>query len=430
MQWDEWQQEILDYKGNIVLCTGRQVGKTTIFSEKAARRMLEKKTQIVVVSLTEDQAQLIILMVLTSLERLAKNQIKQGNERPTKNKITLKNGSSILSRPVGITGNSVRGFTGDVLIIDEASQMGEIVFSSVKPILLTRVSEIWMSSTPKGRKGYFYECFNNTERFKVWHKSSVDVVYNRPISESWTEEQRASAINFIENERKDMSKTRFGQEYMGMFMDELQQFYPDDLILKQMKRKRPDGVQQSFPNFLGADLARMGKDFSVFSIGYVKNRRIIQVENLVTKKTRLTESAKLMIDLTKLWNLEKLYIDDEGIGVGVFDMLMDNEDTRSKVVSINNSKRMTDYKNEKETTIFKEVLHTNLLKMFEMDEFELLDDTDIFTSLKSVQYEYTEDTKGRPVMKIFGNNTHHAEALTRLGWAVKAKDSNIWIKSI
>jgi hypothetical protein len=59
----------------------------------------------------------------------------------------------------------------------------------------------------------------------------------------------------------------------------------------------------------------------------------------------------------------------------------------------------------------------------------LLDDEEIFQSFKSVQYEYTTDTKGRSHLKIFGNYTHIVEGMTRLAWCVKYKPLNIWIKS-
>ena len=33
--WDKWQEKVLAHKGNIVIRTGRQVGKSEVISEKA-----------------------------------------------------------------------------------------------------------------------------------------------------------------------------------------------------------------------------------------------------------------------------------------------------------------------------------------------------------------------------------------------------------
>ena len=171
MQLDQWQDEILDYSGNILLNTGRQVGKTTIFAQKAGDYMMKNPgSRIIVVSLTEDQAQLMIIMTLDYLEKNDKKWIAKGKYKPTKNKIRLTNKSQILARPVGNTGDAVRGFTGDVLIVDEASRMPELMWTAAKPTLATTGGQIWMCSTPFGKQGYFYECWlNKNDRFKIWH---------------------------------------------------------------------------------------------------------------------------------------------------------------------------------------------------------------------------------------------------------------------
>jgi len=427
---DDWQKEVLEAKGNILLCTGRQIGKTFILSRKAALRLLEKKTSIVVISLTEDQAKLIISMILTTIESIDKLALKKGMAKPTQNKIELKNGSKVIARPVGLTGDSVRGFTGDILIIDEAARMSESAFTAAKPILLSTGGEIWLCSTPFGRKGYFFESFLNKERFTVFHKSSVDVIANRPISEAWTIEKRERGIKFLEDERKSMSKTRFGQEYEGLFMEDLQQFFSDDLILKAMlNHKRPNTIDKTSQNYCGMDIARMGEDLTVWAIGKINGERIVQTDSIMTAKTLLSQTTRMTIDLHDKYDFQKIFIDDEGIGVGVYDFLLENESTRRVIIPINNSKRVLDHLETSKTKLLKTDLYNNLLMLMEFGRIDLLDDTDIFNSLKSVQYEYTTDSKGTPQMKIFGNWTHHAEALVRLAWAVKYKDINIWIKS-
>ena len=114
---DDWQKEILDYEDNFLLCTGRQVGKTTIMARKAAQYMLKHpNSNIIVVSLTEDQAKLIIVMILDYLEKNHNKQILKKNIYTNQSKVTLRNKASVLARPVGTTGDAVRGFTGDVLI--------------------------------------------------------------------------------------------------------------------------------------------------------------------------------------------------------------------------------------------------------------------------------------------------------------------------
>ena len=97
---DEWQKELLEHEGHLVLCTGRQVGKTTIMAHKAGKYMLDHPNcKIIVVSLTEDQAQLMIIMILTYLEQEHRKEIAKGRLKPTKSTIKLKNGSQVIARP-------------------------------------------------------------------------------------------------------------------------------------------------------------------------------------------------------------------------------------------------------------------------------------------------------------------------------------------
>ena len=176
----------------------------------------------------------------------------------------------------------------------------------------------------------------------------------------------------------------------------------------------------------------MGEDETTYEIGYLtegENARIVQTENLVTKKTYLTDTYNMNVELDNKYDFQKMFIDDEGIGIGVFDMMMDNDQLKRKTVGINNSKRVIDA-DGREKGILKTDLYYWLRGLMEQNKIDLLDDDSIFQSLKSVQYEYTTDVKGNPVIKIHGNDTHIAEGLIRLAQALKYKDLNIFVQRI
>ena len=441
MELDIWQKEILEHSGNILLNTGRQVGKTTIFANKAGKYMLDHPdSKIIVVSLTEDQAQLIIIMTLDYLEKTDKRMIAKGKKSPTKNKIRLTNKSQILARPVGNTGDAVRGFTGDVLIVDEASRMPELMWTAAKPTLATTGGQIWMCSTPFGKQGYFYDCWlNKNKRFKIWNTTTWDVYHDRKIEGDWTEQKRKGAIEFIEQEKQDMSALQFAQEYLGQFVDDLRQFFSDELIHKVMKLKRPNIIQKNRTYALGVDIARLGLDESTFEIlKKGENGVLTHVDNQITKKTLLTSTFKHIKGLNDLYDFEKIYVDDEGIGIGVFDMLITEESTRRKVVALRNSKKLIDYKKNAwsknseagKTRMLKQDLYFNMLRLMEQKKITLLDDENIFQSFKSIQYEFTNDKKGKPFMHIFGNYSHIVEGLIRAAWIDKEKIINIGIDYI
>ena len=436
IQLDNYQKEFLAYRGDKLLCTGRRVGKTYIMARGAIDRMLEKKTSVIIFSLTEEQAMLILAMAKEYLSSAQPNALKKKNTETNKKTISLKNGSVMRCRPAGDTGDSGRGFEADILIVDEASRMGKFFWISVRPIILMTAGEIWLGSTPYGKQGYFWEAFNESynlksedSRFKVFYITTEQVIKERALTIDWTEEKREKILKTLEQDKRTMSHLEYGQEYQGLFMEDLMQFFPDDMIKKAQIMERPERIEKEKVYFAGQDIARMGEDQTATSIGYLINDEIFQVENLVTTKTYLTETYRQNKELNNLYNLNKFFIDDEGIGIGVFDMMIDDDDLKHITIGVNNSKRVIDSEG-KEKGILKTDLYYNLRTMLEQGKIHLLKDETIFNSLKSVQYEYTTDVKGNPQIRIFGNNTHIAEALIRLAQAIKYKDLNLMIYSI
>ena len=423
---DDWQKEILEHEGNVLLCTGRQVGKTTIFAIKAARYMLNHpKSQIIVVSLTEDQAKLIIIMILDWLERHAPTRISKGMKRPTQNKITLTNKASVLARPVGTTGDAVRGFTGDVLIIDEASRMPELVWTASKPTLLTTAGKIWMCSTPFGKQGYFWECYQNKqERYKVFHINSEEVVKNRKVNRTWTEQKREEAIKFLESEKADMSELQYGQEYLGLFLDDLRQFFSDDLIAKACILQRPERKPKS-ELYMGVDIARFGGDECAYEIIHRINDKIYyHIENITKKEQPTTKTEQDILHLNLSFPLSKVGIDagSGSLGVGIFDRLLLDPNVKRKVVPMNNRSISLSRDGKARQRIFKEDMYDNMLSMLEKGELKLLDDPSVLASLKSVQWELV-NVAGTTKIRIFGNYTHIVEGLVKACWLAKKEKS-------
>ncbi|KKL47075.1 hypothetical protein LCGC14_2339200, partial [marine sediment metagenome] len=419
------------------LCTGRQVGKTTVFAIKAANYLVNNPNhQVIIVSLTEDQAQLIIVMVLDYLQKNYKTYIKKEKQAPTKNKIYLNNGSSMLARPVGNTGDAVRGFTGDILILDEASRFNEFIFTAATPTLSTTGGKIWMCSTPFGKQGYFYKSWlNKHKRYKIWHQSSEEVLNNRKISYSWTKQQKQESLEYLAEEKKDKSELEYGQEYLGLFIEDLRQFFPDKIVIGAQTGKRPNLINKRADHYIGSDVGRLGDDPSTFEIVIKYDDRAVHVEHQTTKKTLLTQTANHIIGLNINYNFRKIYVDAEGIGIGVFDILISTEATKRKTEALLNSKKIIDYKASKKgsggrTKMLKEDMYMNLLKVLEQGKIQLLDDPDIFQSFKTIQYEYTTDKRGKPFMHIFGNDSHIVEGLIRAVWCLKQKHLKLFVDYI
>jgi len=413
MKLDTWQQKVLDTKGNICLRSGRQVGKSTIIALKAANYALDNpKKLIMVISKTDRQASLLFSKILVNVQRLDKKQIKSGKDRPTKHLINLKNGSTIHSLPCGDTGFGIMGFTIHLLIADEAAFIPEEVWNSLIPALAATSGNIWLLSTPFVKEGYYYNAFQNPN-FEKFHTSSEDCPR---IKKSWLEEKKA-----------ECTKAQYAQMYLGQFVDELRQFFPDNLIAKRCIAQRRDRVYENKDYTIGCDVARMDRDEFTYEIMDITNiKDVIHVENIMTKNIPITSSAKRIIYLNKQYDFDKEYIDSGGMGIAVCDILRDDDDNRRKVVEINNAQRSYEDTEGKERRrkIMKEDLYNNLKGMMERGDVTLLDDDEVKLSLKSIQAEHHKDS-GK--LKIWGKYSHITEGIIRAVWGARNKGLNIYI---
>jgi len=296
---------------------------------------------------------------------------------------------------------------------------------------------MWGDSTPFGKyingktkKTFFFKCFENLDnKWKVYYKTSEDVMKNRTLTDYWTAERRDASLKFLEDQKAQISDMEYKQEYLGLFMDEINQWFEDDLTISCQTLDRLETIPKDKDYFLGVDVARMGEDESTFEIYELIGDELYQRENQITTKTTLPQTFKHIKGLHSLYDFSKIFIDDEGIGVGVLDFLLDNDETKNQVIGINNSKQIID-KDGREKKLQKTLLYSNMKRLMEMGKIKLLDEASVFQSLKSVQYAYSNDSLGVRHLKIFGNYTHICEGAANAIWGEKSKHLNLTVHSI
>lgn len=419
MELDKWQKEVLETKGHICLCKGRQVGGSTVISRKAGNYAMENPNKtIMIIAAVERQAFLLFEKVLDYVYKTNKKLIKKGKANQTKSKLNLTNGSTIHCLPTGETGYGIRGFTIHQLYADEAAHINEDVWMALTPSLSTTGGDIILISTPKGRvdkegkANYFYRC-SKAENFTQFRISSED---SEHIDKK-----------FLEEEKEWMSSRQYSQEYLGQFVDGLGQFFSPELVNEVTTEKEVEIISKYKDYYLGVDIARMGEDFSTFEIIDGTNKELlIHVKSEVTKKTLTTATTRKIISLNREYNFKQIFIDDGGMGVGVLDQLLEETTTRRKVIAIMNQQRPLEHKSErpKQKKITVEAIYNNLLAMMENRKIKLLNDGEVRDSLNSVQFEYVGDN-----LKFNGRNKHIADGLARAAWSAKDKHLKLWVAS-
>jgi|25BtaG_2_1085352.scaffolds.fasta_scaffold00933_3 hypothetical protein len=439
---DDWQKEFLETKGDKILCCGRQIGKSEICSIDAGEYAVKNKNKVVLmIAPTERQAFSLFEKTLFYLAENYKTMIKKGKDRPTKSKINLKNGTKIWCLPTGLSGLGIRFLTVHRLYVDECSRVPEEVFTAITPMLLTTGGDTIYLSTPAGREGTFADTFNNKDNayksFTRFSKSSEEVIKSRKICETWQEFQRDKALEHLQRERSRMTALQYAQEYEGELIDELRQFFPTDLIRSSMTLRSgftgltspslsssfaTPGFSSKYKKYLGVDVARHGEDETVLYAIEDRNGKGYEIDLKVFNKQYLTETTEDILSMDKAYNFKRIFIDDGGLGVGVYDPLLMHSQTKRKVEAINNSSRSITKDGTRSKRLLKEDLYNNLRAMMEQGKVHLKEDNDTFQSLKSIQAEYSGGK-----LRIFGNYSHITEALIRAFWGFRTKSLNIYI---
>ena len=478
LKLDPWQEQVLNHQGSVVLRAGRQVGKSTIIARKAGKLSMQHEDSVVlIIAAAQRQSGMIFSKVLGLLLRFndfviekagrykedgmkshRQNQLdkKQYEKRwgifdgmPTKTEIRIKKFCNqgknqedtgwtffnrdeeyvIYSLPAGKTGAFIRGLTVDLRIADEAAYIPEEVWLATNPMMAVSRKKRGLGwdillSTPFGKGGYFYQCCNDTD-YKQWHISS-ELCPRFPA-------------DFLKKERDRLTKAEYAQEYLGEFVDEYNQFCPTELIKKCMTFMAWDINKDKNENaayYLGIDPARYGEDEAAFVDGELHNKKFKIVDCEEKKHIQgkaLTSLRDFVVARNERVKYRRIFNDDTGVGGGLTDMLQEKLG-KSTVIGLNNaSRKFQDEHEEKKRGILKEDLYSNALVMMErsaaqidrgeVGELQIINNMKLIRSLKSVQFEYTQDRN----LRIHGKYTHLAEAFVRCCWAMQSKGLRLFV---
>lgn len=408
--------------GNLCICSGRQVGKSQIIAIKAAEFIVQHpKKKVLIISVTEDQAEMMLQKIVLYLSEHYKKLICKGSKKPTKHKVELFNGSWVVTKAVGQYGTGVLGMTVDVVVPDEAAYLPEAIWTSITPMLLTTGGVMWLLSTPNARQGFFYQTYTDPSMgFKTFHVNSEEVANLRP------EPMRSMMLQHLAREKERMSSLEYSQQYLAQFLDELNQMFPDDLINKVQTGVR-DSVVNDGDFYLGVDVARLGGDETTFEVFEKRDDKLIQRDNIIHTMTLTTQTVDKIKELDNIYKFKKIYIDDGGLGVAVFDQLLIDDDTKRRVVAINNASRAVEYDDKRTKKLLKEDLYFNLKRLMEKDQIVLLKDQEIFNSLKSIIFE-SDLVKNNT--RIYGRYSHVTEGIIRAAWCMRDKSLNLYFVSV
>jgi Terminase large subunit, T4likevirus-type, N-terminal len=216
MEPDPWQVDALRSKHPRQLwnCC-RQSGKSTTASVVAVHQADTVPNSVVlIVSAGLRQSQEVAGKVRRLWGELG--LVKAGDNQTT---LTAENGSRVISLPA--SEGTVRGFSADLLILDEASRIDDEMYRAVTPMLAVTGGRLIALSTPAGKRGWWWDAWENGG--PSWERYRVPA----------TEVQRISR-EFLDEELRTLGRWAFEQEYMCSFQDSTEQFFRDADIAQML----------------------------------------------------------------------------------------------------------------------------------------------------------------------------------------------------
>ncbi|MHB1907738.1 MAG: terminase large subunit domain-containing protein [Nitrososphaerales archaeon] len=209
------EQFFNDLSKRIVICAGRQVGKTTISAIKALWFVITNpKTVALIVSRTRRQSGHMFDKILEFVE--GSPIIRASVVQKNRTMIKFSNGSKVHALPCGPYGDTIRGKTAHFIIVDEANFVPEIVLTQVAtPMLATTNGTLILISSPADKNHFFYQAFNSDS----WTKYQFKTSDNKLVSQEYLEQAREIA-----------GETGFRREYLGEFVDETNTYFPMSLL--------------------------------------------------------------------------------------------------------------------------------------------------------------------------------------------------------
>lgn len=163
---------------------------------------------------TEDQSK-ELLQYVREMNDAVGSPVPVASE--TETRIKWANGSEVKAktdRP-----KSSRGFTPDLVVIDEAAQVTDLLYLSVAPMLVLGKCDLLALSTPFGKVGWFFELWENPEKRKHWTTFRV-TAYQCPRIDRET----------LAMHKATMPPRWFAQEYEAVFNDAVDAVFGKEAI--------------------------------------------------------------------------------------------------------------------------------------------------------------------------------------------------------
>lgn len=345
-------------------------------------------------------------------------------------KIEFMNGSIIKGFTAGTRSGagagSVRGQAGDWVYMDEVDYMTDADYETIYAVAADQATKgVWISSTPTGRRGKFWEaCMNSRlaeeHRDRVW----TEFYYPSMVNPGWGPKMEADfRTQLTDQGYVHEVMAEFGEETVGVFKKEFIDRARTDYDYVQLPKHRAIRV-------IGVDWDKYGDASQMVVMEYNAEAGKFQILNRIEipkSDFTLDNGVKKIIELNKIYHPEAIYV-DRGYGEYQVEILhkygMDHPDSElhKKVVGISfaESKSVMDpWTRISENKPIKPFMVNQLTVLFERDRM-IISDKDEMIIRQLENYRVLKKTvTNQPIYTNEDEHTIDCMMLCTLGFIEK-----------
>ena len=268
-----------------------------------------------------------------------------------------------MDSPTSIRGNTVNG----ILVMDECSFFpdqltdGSEPFSSViMPITKARKPKVLAISTPKGKRGFWYDMYLKAVAGEKGYKEITATIYD---------DELISASD-IEDIKRNISPIAFKEEFLVEFLDSSLTFFSGfEHCFTDYDFNENEGI------YVGVDLSANGEDNTIVTfINDSMQTKQFKIEGTLDMK--YTKIANL---INGIKNLRGAYLENNGVGTPMIAEIKKLVRNRTKIYEWNTSNSSKE-----------EIVSDMAVKIANKEIFFNNDNKELFAELGSFIVKYTK----------------------------------------
>ena len=286
--------------------------------------------------------------------------------------IFFKNGSEIRLFSAEQGDENLRGFTSELLIIDEAAFISTDIINAVLPYVNVSKGPILLFSTPRSKSGLFYDYYCMGSSFEP----------NNCYSYDWAEYDTSELLSPVKLElyRRTMDQLAFKTDYLGQFLDNESRFFG---VYQQCVYNKPFyGDVRLQPVYVGIDWGSgVGSDYTAVTV-IDRNNNLIDLLYFNDKDPNQTIESIYMF-LNK-FNVQSVTVEMNSIGTVYYGLLAKRLKDIGSKVRINKFYTTNDSKDK---------IISNLQVQIQNNNVKFFNDEELFNELDHYEMEFSKTGK-------------------------------------